>query len=258
MSHYLTYIIITGNRSLKLEELRRSRIAPFNYGLQVVRHILNLAASEWMDENGLTWIEHAPKIKLLPERDKRDPYPLFGDEQLRLLSELPDHLAKMAVFKVNSGCREQEVCGLRWDWEIEIPEMNTSVFIIPADKVKNREDRLVVLNRVARAIIEEMQGIHPEYVFTYQGKPIGSMNTKAWRNARDRAGLPRCGYMISSTRLGGGCVQRGSRLSIGKTCWGTNRVESPRITLCLSFRILSQHQTRCATTNGTKMEQWSS
>jgi hypothetical protein len=25
-----------------------------NYGLQVVRRILNLAASEWMDENGLT------------------------------------------------------------------------------------------------------------------------------------------------------------------------------------------------------------
>ncbi len=161
-----------------------------NYGLQVVRHILNLAASEWMDENGLTWLEHAPKIRLLPERDKRDPYPLSRDEQLNFFSELPHHLAKMALFKVNTGCREQEVCGLRWEWEIEIPEMNTSVFIIPSDRVKNREDRLVILNRVAKAVIEEMRGGHPEYVFTYQGRPVGSMNTKSWRNARKRAGLP--------------------------------------------------------------------
>ena len=39
-----------------------------NYALQVVRHILNLAAGEWMDEHGLTWLEHAPKIKLIRGR----------------------------------------------------------------------------------------------------------------------------------------------------------------------------------------------
>ena len=27
-----------------------------NYGLQLVRHILNLAAGEWLDEHGLTWL----------------------------------------------------------------------------------------------------------------------------------------------------------------------------------------------------------
>jgi len=38
-----------------------------NYGLQLTRHILNLAAGEWRDEYGLTWLMAAPKIKLLPE-----------------------------------------------------------------------------------------------------------------------------------------------------------------------------------------------
>jgi hypothetical protein len=47
-----------------------------NYGLQLVRHILNLAAGEWLDEHGLTWLASAPKIKLLMETDKRKPYPL--------------------------------------------------------------------------------------------------------------------------------------------------------------------------------------
>ena len=36
-----------------------------NYGLQVVRRILNLAAEEWKDEDGLSWLSIAPKIKLV-------------------------------------------------------------------------------------------------------------------------------------------------------------------------------------------------
>jgi hypothetical protein len=35
-----------------------------NHGLKVVRRILNLAQSEWLNENGLTWLAAAPKIKL--------------------------------------------------------------------------------------------------------------------------------------------------------------------------------------------------
>lgn len=47
-----------------------------NFGLQIVCHILNLAATEWMDEFGLTWLASAPKIKLLSLHDARQPYPL--------------------------------------------------------------------------------------------------------------------------------------------------------------------------------------
>ena len=161
-----------------------------NYALQVVRHILNLAAAEWMDERGLTWLGHSPKIKLSCEDDKNEPYPLSWEEQLRLFNALPPYLAKMALFKVNTGCRDQEVCRLRWEWEVEIPELNTSVFIIPRHLVKNRENRLVVLNRIARAVIEEMRGVHPVYVFTYKGKPLTRMYNRAWRQARTGASLP--------------------------------------------------------------------
>jgi len=161
-----------------------------NYGLQVVRHILNLAAGEWLDEHGMTWLAHAPKIKLLREDDKKEPYPLTPDEQVKLFNQLPQHLAKMALFKVNTGCREAEVCALKWEWEVPVPALKTSVFIIPANRVKNRQDRLVVLNRVAQAVVEEMRGVHPEFVFTYRGRPIAKMYGPAWRAARERAGLP--------------------------------------------------------------------
>jgi len=136
-----------------------------NYGLQVVRRILNLAASEWMDEYGLTWLAHAPKIKLLREDDRQSAYPLSWDEQRRLFAELPEHLRNMTLFAVNTGCRDQEVCNLRWEWEEPVPAMNTSVFIIPGHRVKNREDRLVVLNEVAKKVVEQMRGIHPTHVF---------------------------------------------------------------------------------------------
>lgn len=62
---------------------------------------------------------------------------------------------------------------------IRIPELNTSVFIVPGELVKNREDRLVVLNRVARSVVEEVRGIHPDYVFTYKGHPVRSINNSA-------------------------------------------------------------------------------
>jgi integrase len=171
-----------------------------NLGLGVVRHILNVAASEWVDEHGLTWLAAAPKIKLLKTSDERKPYPLSLDEQQRLFAELPEHLRSMAHFKVNTGCRDAEVCGLRWEREMAIPELETNVFVIPGDRVKNGADRLVVLNSVARSIVEGQRGLHPEFVFAYsqirkKGKtpvfrPVETMNNTSWQKARKRAKLP--------------------------------------------------------------------
>ena len=70
-----------------------------------------------------------------------------------------------------------------------MPELNTSVFIIPEGWVKNGEERLVVLNRIALSVINKLRGEHPEYVFTYKGHHMTKMNNTAWKNARKRADL---------------------------------------------------------------------
>jgi integrase len=150
-----------------------------NLALGVVRHILNLAASEWLDEYGLTWLERPPKVTMLKVTDARKPYPMSWDEQTRLFRRLPYHLARMALFKVNTGCREQEVCSLQWEWEVEVPGLDTSVFIIPDAQVKNGEERLVVLNRTAMSIVNDVRGRHYKYVFTYKDKRILKMNNTA-------------------------------------------------------------------------------
>ena len=183
---------------IKAKQEAKLKTKSINNTLELVRHILNVAATEWIDENSLTWLLVAPKIKLLPVKDARAPFPLSWSEQSRFLEALPVHLNQMARFKVNTGCREQEVCQLRWEWEKHVPSLNTSVFIIPShinrdgelrQLVKNGEDRLVILNDEAKAVIEEVRGIHSEFVFSYNGKPITRMNNTAWRNARKKANL---------------------------------------------------------------------
>lgn len=164
-----------------------------NMALAIVRRVLNLAAAEWRDSQGLTWLEAAPKIRLFAITDARAPYPLNTEEQSLLFQELPDHLARMALFKVNTGTREQEVCRLKWEYEVVVPELDTSVFLIPGERVKNGEERLVVLNRVAKSVIEGMRGVHPVYVFAHaRGKsdaamPVTKIYNTAWKSARERA-----------------------------------------------------------------------
>jgi integrase len=191
IGHLYLHQVHAGSLQPWIEQRRRQgkAVGTINHGLKIVRRILNLAASEWVDEHGLTWLLAAPKVKLLPDREKRTPYPLSWIEQRRLFNELPDYLEQMALFAVNTGCRDGEVCGLRWEWEVEVPELGTSAFIIPGARVKNGEERLVVLNRVARSVIERRRSHHPIHVFTYEGRRIRRMLTSGWIRARKRSGL---------------------------------------------------------------------
>jgi integrase len=118
------------------------------------------------------------------------PYPLSWAEQDRLIKVLPRHVADAVLFAVNTGCREQEVCQLRWDWEVDLPDWETSVFILPASITKTSTERVVVLNSVARRVVEARRGMHKEYVFTYRGNPVGKLNNTAWKRAWRLAGLP--------------------------------------------------------------------
>lgn len=162
-----------------------------NHALQIIRHIIKLAHEEWFDEFGLTWLASAPKIKLLSLEDERPPYSLTWEEQDQLFALLPDYLRRMVTFKVNTGLRDQEVCCLRWEWEYPIPELNTSVFVIPKAYSKNKQDRLVILNEIAHQMIQAVRGQHPEYVFTGRDGQtrIYSMNSYAWKAARKQLKL---------------------------------------------------------------------
>ena len=173
-------------------------VAPrtINISIERVIRVLSLCARKWRDEERRPWLDSVPMLAKLDLKKKvREPYPMTWEEQSILFGELPAHLQTMALFKENTGCREQEVCKLRWDWEISVPELGTSVFLIPSDfggrhersGVKNGDERLVVLNSVAKSIIDKQRGQSKDWVFPYNGNAMHRMNDSAWKKARVRA-----------------------------------------------------------------------
>jgi integrase len=47
----------------------------------------------------------------------------------------------------------------------------------------------VILNRVARSVVDKVRGQHDEFVFTFRGNPVYQMNNTAWQRARRQVGL---------------------------------------------------------------------
>lgn len=216
---YLLASIMPTIGHLLLPQVHDSALAPYvtarlqagrahktiNLALGVVRRILNLAATAWRDESGATWLAQAPSITMLPlVGHQREPQPISWAQQRQLLPLLQDHLARMSLFVLNTGVRDDVACSLRWEWEIKVPELGISVFEVPRRHVKGRRrTRLVVCNSVAQSVLESVRGQHAEFVFVYRRervknpdqapkmayRPIGTMNNTGWQTARAAAGL---------------------------------------------------------------------
>ena len=194
-----------------LESFRKERQADgvkpstINRSLEVVRTVLNRAARVWRT-NGKPWLSVPPLIEMLDERQqRRPPYPINWSEQAELMKHLPAHLQRMVLFTLNSGARDDNVCALRWAWERKVPELDSSVFVVPAAEFKGKRAHVLVLNDVASKIIEECRGTHDEFVFVWRRERVKNfdeepamkysrvhtMNNTAFQNARRAAKLER-------------------------------------------------------------------
>ena len=192
-----------------LEDFKLDRLddgvknATINRSLEVVRTVLNRAARVWREDRK-PWLSVAPLIELLDEdAQARKPYPISWAEQATLFPKLPPHLAEMAEFTVNTGGRDENVCGLRWEWERAVPELERSVFVIPPEFFKTKRTHVLILNDVAWNIVERQRGKHEEFVFVYRRERvknfddapvmeyhrIGTMNNNGWQQARKAVGL---------------------------------------------------------------------
>lgn len=161
-----------------------------NRTLEVVRAILHRAARAYRDEEGLPWLDNAPPLITMLRESPRLPHPITWDEQDKLFRLLPDHLARMALFAVNTGLRDANLCGLQWSWEVPIPELARSVFVIPAEAFKSRRPHVAILNDAAWSIVQAQRGKHPQWVFPFRGRRVNAMNNTGWKCARGKAGLP--------------------------------------------------------------------
>jgi integrase len=160
-----------------------------NRSLEVVRTVLNRAARSYRDDDGRPWLEAIPPlITMLPE-SRRPPYPITWDEQDRLFPRLPVRLQRMALFAVNTGLRDSNVCGLEWAWDVGVPEIDRCVFVVPAQEFTSKRDHVVILNDAAWSIVQTQRGLHPVWVFPFRGGRISGMNNTGWQSARRALGL---------------------------------------------------------------------
>lgn len=154
--------------------------------LGALKAVLRKASTLWRDDQGLTWLERAPEFPAV-RIDSRAPRPISWDEQAQLFPALPDYLAAMALFAVNTGCRDQEICGLRWEWEHEVDTRR--VFVIPGSETKNAEEKIVPLNSIAQSVVDGERGRSDEFVFTFEGHRLHRMNNRAWKDSRRSVAL---------------------------------------------------------------------
>lgn len=108
---------------------------------------------------------------------------LTREQWVRLQDQLPDHLRAMATFAINTGLRQANVLGLTW----AKVDLERKLVWIDGNDAKSGKGIAVPLNTGAINALENAQGQHPEFCFTYKGKPITEIN-RAWKKANHRAG----------------------------------------------------------------------
>lgn len=152
--------------------------ATVNRILEVLRAILRKCVNDW------EWLDRAPAVRMLKEPTRRIRF-ISREQAQKLLDALPAHLADMAAFSLASGLRRANVTGLQW---AQVDVVRRLAWIHP-DQAKARKAIAVPLNDEALAILAKQLGKHPTHVFSFRGKPITQVSTKAWYAALKRAGI---------------------------------------------------------------------
>jgi integrase len=173
-------------RGLPLHALTREKIlyvtaskqnSTANRYTALVRAIMNKAKKEWL------WIDDVPSyfMRKEPERRIRS---LTPEQAKVLLNELPEHQRNLATFALCTGLRQSNVKNLHWD-DIDLHRRVAQV-----RKTKNGSPLGVPLNDAAIALLTRIAEVDSEgYVFKFRGKPVKSVSTSAWKNAKARAGI---------------------------------------------------------------------
>jgi integrase len=115
------------------------------------------------------------KVKLLSRRDKKTKSRswLTQEQWACLYAELPAHMKPMAEFAISTGLRQANVLGLAWSRV----DLARKVVWVEAEDTKADQALTVPLSKDAMRVLADQVGQHPEFVFTYRGKPVGEIKT---------------------------------------------------------------------------------
>jgi integrase len=170
----------------------------------------------------------------------------------RLIAELPEHLADMASFSLETGLREANVTSLEWS-QIDMPRR---VAWVHADQFKTGRALGVPLSAEAMAIIRRQIGRHPVRVFCYQNRrgewvPVAKAGTAAWKKALKRAGIKDFRWHDLRHTWASWHVQRGTPLHVLQELGGWQSAEMVRRYAHLAPEHLAEWVDRPRTNAGT-------
>ena len=160
------------------------KAASINRYLEVLRSVLRKAATKWRDTNKNFWLPALPAIEMLEEPKRRIRF-LTHEEARHLIAITPTHLSNLIAFSLATGLRQANVLFLEWS---EIDEVAHHAWV-PPDKAKTKKAISVPLNAVAMKIIKAQKGKHPVRVFTYNGRPINTIESRTWKKYLKMAGI---------------------------------------------------------------------
>jgi integrase len=183
---------------------RPAMVGTINKELTQVVTILNKACRVWR------WLPSAPKLEHVKGPHKQA-YPFTWEEQDDLFTCLPTGWAVgAALFAINTGCRKEEIFGLKWSDRRWVPELDIKdaegnvkerMYVFVLSETKNNHQRAVVCNAIARrAVAHEAKRqfkdqMKTEYVFpsrqvqNYGGRITGM--SAIWERAWEKSGLPK-------------------------------------------------------------------
>ncbi len=227
-----------------LEEKMAEGVTPAtcNRTIQPVRAILRKAHREW------GWIDSVPAIRFLKEPKRRVRF-LTKEEAVRLIDELPGHLADITQFALATGLREGNVVGLEWSQV----DMDRRTAWVHSDQAKARKAIAVPLNGAAMDVLKHQWGAHPNRVFTYKGQPISKAAGKAWKKALARAGIKDFRFHDLRHTWASWHVQAGTPLNVVQELGGWESTDMVRRYAHLSAGHLAAHAENISAECGVKL-----
>lgn len=153
--------------------------ATINRVLACLKTMLNFAVKEnWLSKNPLSG------YKLF--REKQNKLRVVSPEEFyRVYENASKFLKPILVTAYNSGMRGGEILYLKWE------NVDFERGYIRVEETKNNEARKIPINKKLKEALESVKyEASGDYVFTREGKPIGSFKT-AFKAAIKRAGVER-------------------------------------------------------------------
>lgn len=143
-------------------------------------------------------------------------------------------------FALETGLRKSNIAGLTW---AQVDFSRALVTIYP-DQAKARKAIPVPLSPSALSLLKSQLGNHPMNVFTYKGKIVNELNTKAFRSALRRAGLSAFRFHDIRHTWASWHAQNGTPLTVLQELGGWNTPDMVRHYAHLSVEHLRDHVTR--------------